>query len=136
VRCAVPPDTRCSPSACRITDGWRRLQIEDYVHRIGRTGRAGNDGAASAFITPKDARLAKDLEKILQVPASLWLAAHSARGSYACTDVGSRSGRCIALFSLRRDVVQPWPATPCVPETATLWLSLGSRMPTRRFRPG
>ena len=42
-------------------------QIEDYVHRIGRTGRAGNDGSASAFITPKDARLAKDLCKILQV---------------------------------------------------------------------
>ena len=41
-------------------------QIEDYVHRIERTGRAGNEGSASAFITPKDARLAKDLCKILQ----------------------------------------------------------------------
>ncbi|KAJ1474511.1 P-loop containing nucleoside triphosphate hydrolase protein, partial [Baffinella frigidus] len=40
-------------------------QIEDYVHRIGRTGRAGNSGHATAFITEKDARLAKDLEKIL-----------------------------------------------------------------------
>jgi len=41
-------------------------QIEDYVHRIEHTGRAGNEGSTSAFITPKDARLAKDLCKILQ----------------------------------------------------------------------
>ena len=27
---------------------------EDYVHRIGRTGRAGNKGIAITFITPKD----------------------------------------------------------------------------------
>ena len=40
-------------------------QIEDYVHRIGRTGRAGNMGNATAFMTQKDARLAKELEKIL-----------------------------------------------------------------------
>ncbi|KAJ1468759.1 hypothetical protein T484DRAFT_1854321 [Baffinella frigidus] len=40
-------------------------QIEDYVHRIGRTGRAGNSGHATAFITEKDSRLAKDLERIL-----------------------------------------------------------------------
>ena len=39
--------------------------IDDYVHRIGRTGRAGNDGNATSCITPKDAKIAKDLEKIL-----------------------------------------------------------------------
>jgi hypothetical protein len=33
--------------------------IDDYVHRIGRTGRAGNDGNATSFITPKDAKIAK-----------------------------------------------------------------------------
>ena len=31
----------------------------------GRTGRAGNDGNATSFVTPKDAKIAKDLEKIL-----------------------------------------------------------------------
>ena len=35
--------------------------IEDYVHRIGRTGRAGQTGEAFAFFTPKNARMANDL---------------------------------------------------------------------------
>jgi ATP-dependent RNA helicase DDX3X len=28
--------------------------IDDYVHRIGRTGRAGKSGLATAFFTEKD----------------------------------------------------------------------------------
>jgi len=39
--------------------------IEDYVHRIGRTGRAGNTGLSFSFITQKEAGLANDLIKIL-----------------------------------------------------------------------
>lgn len=41
--------------------------IEDYVHRIGRTGRAGATGVAYTFFCQKDARFAKDLIKILEV---------------------------------------------------------------------
>jgi ATP-dependent RNA helicase DDX3X len=33
--------------------------IDDYVHRIGRTGRAGKKGLATAFFTQKDAGLAR-----------------------------------------------------------------------------
>jgi ATP-dependent RNA helicase DDX3X len=33
--------------------------IDDYVHRIGRTGRAGKKGLATAFFTDEDAGLAK-----------------------------------------------------------------------------
>src|SRR3546814_14893266 len=36
---------------------------EDYVHRIGRTGRAGNTGAAIAFFTPEEERYLLDIEK-------------------------------------------------------------------------
>lgn len=28
--------------------------MEDYVHRIGRTGRAGSKGTAITFFTPQD----------------------------------------------------------------------------------
>jgi len=38
---------------------------EDYVHRIGRTGRAGAKGHAFSFFTPNNFKLAKDLVKLL-----------------------------------------------------------------------
>jgi len=40
-------------------------QIEDYVHRIGRTGRAGNTGTAYTFFTADNGKLAAELIKIL-----------------------------------------------------------------------
>ncbi|KDE07270.1 ATP-dependent RNA helicase [Microbotryum lychnidis-dioicae p1A1 Lamole] len=39
--------------------------IEDYIHRIGRTGRAGAKGTAYSYITPDQGKLARDLMKIL-----------------------------------------------------------------------
>ena len=40
--------------------------IEEYVHRIGRTGRIGNQGLATAFFNKdKDAPLARALIKVL-----------------------------------------------------------------------
>ena len=40
--------------------------IEDYVHRIGRTGRAGKKGNSHSFITKKELGLVNDLIKILK----------------------------------------------------------------------
>uniref|UniRef100_A0A8C5U8K9 Probable ATP-dependent RNA helicase DDX46 n=3 Tax=Passeriformes TaxID=9126 RepID=A0A8C5U8K9_9PASS len=49
---------------------------EDYVHRAGRTGRAGNKGYAYTFITEDQARYAGDIIKALElsgnpIPADL-----------------------------------------------------------------
>src|SRR5688572_8649020 len=41
---------------------------EDYVHRIGRTGRAGATGAAVSLVSPDEAGLLKDIEKLLRKP--------------------------------------------------------------------
>merc|ERR1711998_514812 len=41
-------------------------QIEDYVHRVGRTGRAGEKGNAITFFTEDDANRARDLLEILK----------------------------------------------------------------------
>lgn len=40
--------------------------LEDYVHRIGRTGRAGAKGTALTFFTHANAKFARELMKILQ----------------------------------------------------------------------
>lgn len=40
---------------------------EDYVHRVGRTGRAGNVGYAVTFITPDEQKFAPDLLKGLRL---------------------------------------------------------------------
>ncbi|KAJ8452172.1 hypothetical protein Cgig2_016753 [Carnegiea gigantea] len=40
--------------------------IEDYVHRIGRTGRAGATGVAYTFFCDQDGKYASDLVKILE----------------------------------------------------------------------
>ncbi len=39
---------------------------EDYVHRIGRTGRAGASGLAVSLVTSSDARLMADIEKLIK----------------------------------------------------------------------
>jgi ATP-dependent RNA helicase RhlE len=41
---------------------------EDYVHRIGRTGRAGATGVAASLVSPDEAGLLKDIEKLLRKP--------------------------------------------------------------------
>ncbi|GAA5878863.1 hypothetical protein JCM16303_007210 [Sporobolomyces ruberrimus] len=50
--------------------------MEDYVHRAGRTGRAGNKGTCVTFVTPEQERYSVDILKALQasnaeVPAEL-----------------------------------------------------------------
>lgn len=39
--------------------------IEDYVHRIGRTGRVGNTGRATSFFTDKNRNLIRDMIELL-----------------------------------------------------------------------
>ncbi|WP_089398367.1 DEAD/DEAH box helicase [Noviherbaspirillum humi] len=39
---------------------------EDYVHRIGRTGRAGASGDAISLYTDKDARFLADIQKLIK----------------------------------------------------------------------
>ena len=40
------------------------FNAEDYIHRIGRTGRAGATGLAVSFASPNDVRLIADIEKL------------------------------------------------------------------------
>jgi superfamily II DNA/RNA helicase len=44
------------------------VHAEDYVHRIGRTGRAGRKGFAATLVSGDDIRTLKEIEKMLKVP--------------------------------------------------------------------
>lgn len=41
--------------------------LEDYIHRIGRTGRAGQKGNAITFISSSEERYAADMIKALKM---------------------------------------------------------------------
>ncbi|OXB72212.1 UNVERIFIED_CONTAM: hypothetical protein H355_014953 [Colinus virginianus] len=47
--------------------------LEDYVHRIGRTGRAGRIGVAYTFLTKEDADKAEELEKASPLRMCRWV---------------------------------------------------------------
>jgi ATP-dependent RNA helicase DeaD len=43
---------------------------ESYVHRIGRTGRAGRHGTALLFVSPRERHLLKSIEKVTRQPVT------------------------------------------------------------------
>jgi ATP-dependent RNA helicase DeaD len=42
--------------------------VEAYVHRIGRTGRAGRKGMATLFITPRERKMMREIERFTGSP--------------------------------------------------------------------
>jgi len=75
------------------------MNIEDYVHRIGRTGRAGNKGTAiTFFVENQDCNHAKDLIKVLrdakqEVPERLLKYQHLSNAKKSRYGQRTRSGR-------------------------------------------
>ncbi len=45
---------------------------EAYVHRIGRTGRAGADGLSVSFCSDEELEFLRDIEKIIKMPVPRW----------------------------------------------------------------
>jgi ATP-dependent RNA helicase RhlE len=118
---------------------------EDYVHRIGRTGRAGASGDAISVYSDKDERLLVDIEKLIKqtitrgelagfTPSS---SSSSSSSSFASRSregapaerrsrrpegelgprLGERPPRSSAAPAPRRDKVDPWFLKPYEPAT-------------------
>ena len=105
---------------------------EDYVHRIGRTGRAGAKGDAISLHTDQDERLLVDIEKLIkQKIVRLTLAGFVAvsvqqaerprhgrdRSERNGADKPEKSGR---SFQAPREKVDPWFLKPYEPSVSTL----------------
>jgi len=71
--------------------------IEDYVHRIGRTGRAGNTGESYTFLSYEDGKYARDLAQLMReanqvIPPELEQLAMSSRSGGGRNRYGGGGG--------------------------------------------
>jgi ATP-dependent RNA helicase RhlE len=114
---------------------------EDYVHRIGRTGRAGASGDAISLYSDKDMRLLADIEKMIKhkfVPAQLIGFTPQAKHQHSDDRPGERrprrdegeqragrsahAGRSAYTAAPRKEKVDPWflkPYEPAAPAVST-----------------
>ena len=54
------------PNVMQVVNYDLPANIDDYVHRIGRTGRAGNIGGALSFVNEKNAGVVRELKELLE----------------------------------------------------------------------
>lgn len=67
------------------------FNAEDYVHRIGRTGRAGAQGQSISFVSANDQRLVVDIEKLLKTKIELEAIEFEEDRPYARINTGRRA---------------------------------------------
>jgi ATP-dependent RNA helicase RhlE len=103
---------------------------EDYVHRIGRTGRAGASGDAISVYSDKDERLLTDIEKLIKqnIPRGQLAGFVPASRSHGGEQRARRSGESesrpsersprASAPSPRREKVDPWFLKPYEPASA------------------
>ena len=136
---------------------------EDYVHRIGRTGRAGASGDAISIYSDKDERLLVDIEKLIKQtikraelegfnPSALRGDERHGdrRRNHTETDArGSRSGdrpgerdrgaprgpRSEGSFAPRRDKVDPWFLKPYEPARSNGGATRAEPAPVSKPKP-
>jgi ATP-dependent RNA helicase RhlE len=73
---------------------------EDYVHRIGRTARAGRDGRAISFATPDQRGMVQRIERLMRLPLPIVGGGNLVSGRTGTTS--SRTPRSRRRFGHRR----------------------------------
>lgn len=92
------------PDVMHVVNYDMPLKIENYCHRIGRTGRAGKEGIATTFLTDQDEEMFYDLKSYLTdtgMPVPDKLARHPS----AQQAPGARGDDGKLFSSRRRDTV-------------------------------
>ena len=85
------------PNVTHVVNYDLPTDIDDYVHRIGRTGRAGNTGKSTAFFNRGNRGIVRDMIELLkeahqEVPAFLENVAREGSGFGSGGGRGGRSG--------------------------------------------
>ena len=85
------------PNVTHVVNYDLPTDIDDYVHRIGRTGRAGNTGLSTAFFNRGNRGIVRDMLELLkeahqEVPAFLETIAREGSGFGGGRGGGGRSG--------------------------------------------
>lgn len=117
---------------------------EDYVHRIGRTGRAGNEGQAISLVTPDDEKLLADIEKLIKrplerrtLPGSAYQLHRKRDNSGDDSEHGSTTreggregGRDANRNRPRQPAMDPWFSKPYEPSPSALNTAVSTPSPT------
>ncbi len=94
------------------------IHAEDYVHRIGRTGRAGLTGHAFTLATPDDRQFVDAIEKLVGAPIPRMQVEGMEDVAFAEDDGKRRRGRGRGTKAAPRSVKAPKPAAEVVEEAA------------------
>lgn len=86
---------------------------EAYVHRIGRTGRAGRTGVALSFVTPNERGRLKQIERTIrqqlveiEIPSPADVSAHKVKATLARIDARREAGRLSMYVDLVREYLE------------------------------
>jgi len=102
----------------------------DYVHRIGRTGRAGLPGHAISFATPDQGALVRDIERLIRTRLPTTSHARVPAALSSLPPHHARPRRSFRSPSRPRDSV-----TRRLPDEQGYWMQpRGRRLPARSFR--
>ncbi|MBI5005813.1 MAG: DEAD/DEAH box helicase [Nitrosomonadales bacterium] len=91
---------------------------EDYVHRIGRTGRAGASGTAISLVAPEEERYLVDIEKLIKTEIRKEradLPQHNARAARAPRGEKPEHGHAYHTPAPKKPSHDPWFDKPYVP---------------------
>ena len=99
------------PNVTQVINYDLPTNIDDYVHRIGRTGRAGNTGAALSYVNERNSGVVRELRELLEengqeVPP--WLIKMSSYGGRGGGRGGGREYSLISSVYLVASLIVCW----------------------------